>query len=130
MSRTTAAAVQAIIQTKSSISLTPFIEAANALVTECCTSTDYTVADLEKIERWLSAHLYTNRDPRRSQDKVDVIGATYQGQTGLGFDSSFYGQTAMRLDYKGGLAALNERIKKGRGRTVSMTWLGTEKEEL
>ena len=57
--RTTAAAVQGIIEHDATIPLTPFIEAASALVTQCCTDLDtaYVAAQLELIERWLSAHL-------------------------------------------------------------------------
>jgi len=46
----------------------------------------------------------------------------------VGFDTSHYGQMAMRLDYYGGLSELNEDIKNGTGGTPTITWMGTEDE--
>ena len=123
--RTTSAAVELIIETEVSISLTSFIEAANYLVTKCCTSTNYTAADLELIERWLAAHCYTIRDMRAESEKAGPVSEKLQSAVDLGFDTSHYGQMAMRLDIEGGLAALNERIKEGQMKTVSITYLGT-----
>ena len=65
MVRTTSSDVEGIIEVDASISLDPFIETANAFVTECCSSVStYDATRLELIERWLSAHMYTNRDMR------------------------------------------------------------------
>jgi len=133
MARTTSAAVSLIIETDVTISLTSFIEAANALVTQCCASSDtYTAANLELIERWLSAHIYTNRDPRAFEESVGRGAASQktQSRVDLGFDTSHYGQTAMRLDWEGGLSALNEQVKKGKSPTASVTWLGKTKAEV
>ena len=124
--RTTSAAVIEIIETDVDISLTPFIEAANALVTELCGDVAaYDDTRLELIERWLSAHFYTVRDPRTTTESVRNVAETFQHREDLGFDTSHYGQMAMRLDTNGGLAALNLRIKKGGGK-VSVDYLGTE----
>ena len=49
--RTTPAAVALIIEVDNDISLTPFIEAANALVTEHCSADDYDATRLELIEQ-------------------------------------------------------------------------------
>ena len=124
--RTTAVAVGKIIEVDAAISLDSFIEIANSLVTELCSEDDYDAARLEMIERYLSAHFYTNRDPRVTGESAGVS-ASYQMATSLGFDSSMYGQTAMRLDTQGGLARLNEEIKLGKRKTVSVNWLGTER---
>jgi len=130
MARTSVTAVDLIIEVDSSISRTPFIEAANALVTECCgDSANYTAAHLELIERWLSAHLYTVRDMRAESEKAGPVSEKKQSKVDLGFDSSHYGQTAMRLDWEGGLAALNNRIKKGQRQVAAVTWLGTEEDD-
>jgi hypothetical protein len=48
----------------------------------------------------------------------------------LGFDSSRYGQMAMRLDTDGNLAALNERAKKSGKAIASVVWLGKELGEI
>jgi hypothetical protein len=124
--RTTAEAVGLIIDVDSGISLTPFIEVANALVTKHCVDGAFTVAELELIERWLSAHFYAIRDPRTTQERAGSVGESYQSQVGLGFDVTHYGQMAMRLDWSGALALLNEQTKKGGRVTASVTWLGTE----
>lgn len=127
MARTTSTVVELIIEVDSNIVLTSFIEAANALVTQCCgDSSNYTTINLELIERWLSAHLYTVRDMRAESEKASSVSEKKQSKVDLGFDTSHYGQMAMRLDWEGGLAALNERIKKGKKSTVLATWVGVE----
>jgi len=132
MARTTSALVGGIIEWDSDdskstyIDMAPFIAVANALVTECCSADDYTTTRLELIERWLSAHCYTIRDMRAESEKAGSVSEKFQSKVDLGFDTSHYGQMAMRLDTEGGLAALNERIKKGKKVTVSVSWLGTE----
>ena len=131
MARTTSVLVAGIIEwdsdtTKSShIPLAPFISIANELVTECCGDGDYTATRLELIERWLSAHFYHHRDMKPEQEKAGSVSQKLQSKVDLGFDNTHYGQAAMRLDTEGGLAVLNERIKKGKRATVSVTWLGT-----
>ena len=120
--RTTAEAVGQIIAVNASISLTSFIEAASQLVTDNC---DGTETQLELVERWLSAHMYAMRDPRRTSDGAGGISASYQGTVGLGFDLTHYGQMAMRFDASGGLARLNEQAKSGSTKTPNVSWLGT-----
>ncbi len=126
--RTTDDNVEGIIEVDSGISLTPFIAAANHLVTQCCSSDDYDATQLELIERFLAAHLYTLRDPRAVQERAGSVGVTYQSKVDLGLSTSHYGQTAMALDFEGGLAALNAQTKKGSRRSVSVKYLGTEPE--
>ena len=130
--RTTDALVGGIIEVDSTITLTPFIAAANALVTQCCTNlaTDYTAAHLIVIETWLSAHFYTVRDMRASEERAGTVSERKQSAVDVGFYTSHYGQMAMTLDYYGGLAALNEQIKKGKRRGVSVSWLGQEETEV
>lgn len=129
MSRTTDENVSGIIDVSSGQDLTAFLLIANELVTECCGDSGYTDVRLELIERYLAAHFYTNYDPRATSEAAGSVSASYQGSTDKGFDSSFYGQTAMRLDTAGGLAALNEKIKKGIKSGVGVNWLGTPKTE-
>lgn len=133
MARTTKALIEKIIDVDAEIipdddAMEPFILMANELVTEVCTgdagpTTAYTDDRLELIERWLAAHFYTNRDPRTKSEKAGSVSESYQTQIDLGFDSSHYGQTAMRLDTNGGLAKLNEDTKAGKPR-VGVAWLG------
>ncbi len=137
MARTTKADVDTIIELDARIipndaALLPFITVANELVTECCVTngptTAYDATRLELIERWLTAHLYTNRDPRAVSERAGAVGAAYQSRVDLGFDTSHYGQTAMRLDTNGGLAVLNDSTKEGKPR-VGMFWAGTPADE-
>lgn len=121
MARTTDSAVEGIIEVGQNEILTPFIEAANALVTEVCTSSTYDDARLELIERWLSAHFYAIYDPRPESEKAGDVAAKYQTKVNLGFDVTHYGQMAMRLDTAGGLASLNTEAKSGGRVTASLT---------
>ncbi len=129
MARTTDALVEGIIEVDSAILLAPFIDAANMLVTKFCTDLvdDYTAAELIKIETWLAAHFYTVREGRAFEERAGPVSERKQSKVDLGFATSHYGQMAMTLDYYGGLAALNERIKQGKANRISVTWLGTEK---
>ena len=130
MASTTAALVAGIIEVDTSITLTPFISVANEFVTECCASATpaYSVARLALIETWLAAHIYTVRDMRAEQEKAGDVSEKKQSKVDLGFDTSHYGQTAMRLDTLGGLAALNASAKKGENTTLSTGWLGSADE--
>jgi len=65
---------------------------------------------------------------RAFQEKAGPVSETMQSRVDLGFDTSHYGQTAMRMDTDGNLAKLNEDIKKGKSPSVSVLWLGTEEE--
>jgi hypothetical protein len=124
--RTTYAEVAKIIEVDTTITtdLVPFIEAANALVTEVCTDSGYTTERLELIERWLSAHFYAIRDPRPETEKAGSVSVKYQSKVELGFDVTHYGQMAMRLATAGELAALNNQAKNGGKQTVGVSWLG------
>jgi hypothetical protein len=126
MARTDAASIAAIIEVDDSIDLTPFIDAANELVTECCLNAGYTDTRLKMIETWLAAHFYTTIDPRSSSESVGgAISNSYQSAVTYGFSTSHYGQQAMRLDSAGGLAALDKKILSGRSK-VSVKWLGSD----
>lgn len=117
--RTTAVAVRGIIDSITTVSMDPYIDAANELVTEVCApvlladgvTPRYSAGRLELIERYLGAHFYTIFDPRSASEKVSIITQRLQGKIDLGLDSSLYGQNAMRLDTAGGLAAMNNAMK-------------------
>jgi hypothetical protein len=131
MARTTSALVAGIIEVDEDINLTPFIEAANILVTQCCTdlTDDYTTDELEKIETWLAAHFYTVRDMRAVSEKAGSVSERFQSKVDLGLSTSHYGQMAMTLDYQGGLASLNKEVINGVSKNVGVTYIGTTKEE-
>ena len=127
--RTTAAAVGLIIAVNADISLTPFIEVASAIVTKHCTDADFTAAELELVERWLSAHMYRMRELQVAEKHAAPVGQSFNSVLYTGFDNSTYGQMAMRIDWSGALSALNEQAKKGGLLTAGVTWLGTPVED-
>jgi hypothetical protein len=127
MARTTSIAVSAIIEADVNISLDPFIEAANSLVTDICSDSSYTAAKLELIERWLAAHFYAVRDPRSAEEAAGSVRQRFQYKVDLNLAVTTYGQQAMILDTDGNLAALNKQITDGRGNmTFGVSWLGTD----
>lgn len=137
MPRTDATQVGAVIELDDSIVLDPFINAANELVTEACaplTVTDpvtgtvslaYSDVRLAMIETWLAAHFYAMRDPRMTSVAPTGLSVSYENRVDLGFNLSRYGQQAMRLDTRGGLAALDAKIKKGGKGKLGFYWLGS-----
>lgn len=127
----TSADVEEIIEVDSTISLTPFMNAAIALVTECCSTDDYDDTRLNMISIWLSAHFYAIRDSRTVYEGVGGgVNEKYQSKVDLGFDVTHYGQMAMRLDTAGGLAKLNQQMKKGGALTAGITWVGLPLSEI
>jgi len=120
--RTTDEAVEGIIEVDANIPLTPFIETASSLVDDVAASSAAPgAARLELIERYLSAHFYTLRDPRPTSEKAGPVGASYQSKVDLGLNTSHYGQMAISLDPTGVLASASG------GRRIGVaTWLGTE----
>lgn len=124
--RTTETAVKGIIEVDaiSVSSLEPFISIANELVTEKCGGLGYSDTRLELIERWLSAHFYTVRDPRVTSETAGPVSASYQSSVSLGLNSSHYGQTALRLDTMGGLASLEQGSLNGGRKIINISHIG------
>lgn len=115
MARTTDEAVQALLQYDSSISVTPFIEAATVVVdrvSSCASSKGeaLTSTELELIERWLAAHYYTVRDQRYKSKSTEKASAT--------FETINYLDTAMAIDRSGCLSGISKQ------KTVGLFWLG------
>lgn len=140
MPRTTKTLIEEIIEVDASIipndaAMLPFITMANEIVTEVCTgaagpTVAYSDDRLTLIETWLAAHFYTNRDPRAKSEGAGGVTASYESQIALGFGSSLFGQTAMRIDTNGGLAKLDADSKKGGKPRVGVSWLGTPHSEI
>jgi hypothetical protein len=103
MPRVTDSEVKEIIDT--TITTTPFIAAANLIVTANLADKNLGADLLKEIERWLAAHLVAIRDPRSSDLKMGTSSTKFQGQTGLGLDHTSYGQQVKILDYTGTLAS-------------------------
>jgi len=124
--RTTDAAVKGIIEVDATISTTPFIEAASAIVDDECVDSGYDSTRLELIERWLSAHFYAIRDKQVSSEKAGSVGEVFQFKLGLNLAVTMYGQMAMQVDTQGNLANLSKRTEKGFSSGAKVVWLGTE----
>jgi hypothetical protein len=123
MIRTSKLAVAKIIELDDTINAGDIdfaMEAANALVDAVCLESSYSDALLELIERWLSAHFYSIRDPRAEKEGADDVDVKYQGETKTGLEHTSYGQQAMTLDHKGNLAAVNNNSKNAKSGKVSL----------
>ena len=114
MPRTTFGEVSAIVDVDDGDDLTPFIGAANDLVTEVCAKPayGYSVSRLARIECWLAAHFYCVWKPREKMEGAGKVQAVYQSTLDIGFNLTHYGQQVLRLDTAGGLAALDNSLKK------------------
>lgn len=97
------------------------IDAALCIIDEACDYADGTLKD--KITCWLAAHLLAHWDRRSVSEKAADTAQTFQSAVGLGFNSSHYGQTAMRLDISGCLAELDKQVETAPGIKASMTLL-------
>lgn len=127
MSRTTSAAVEAVLQgdydSTASPPLSPFIETASAVVDRvatCATRKSWALSstELELIERWLAAHFYCQGDPAYVARSTAGASGSFTGQFGMGLDNTRYGQQALAMDTSGCLAAL------AKGRRAGAAWLG------
>lgn len=108
--------VKAIINTSlSSSDVEPFITSANMIVTAKCADL-YSAAELVELEKWLSAHFVSIRDPSRSAVVSQTAGKTSQqyglvGAGAQGLQATPYGQQVMILDYNSALSSLGTRNK-------------------
>jgi hypothetical protein len=131
--RTTPALVGGIVQVTAGVDVTPYIYAANMLTTNLCTypkpggspnqipySDGFINSQMELIERWLSAHLYSINSNQLSQAKAGSVAVGFQYKVDLNLSATMYGQQAMLLDQQGALAAWNNTTKTKRQITITM----------
>lgn len=108
--------------------LRPHIRAAENLVNwlenTCDVDNVLTNGQLRDIETWLAAHFYNIRDQGYQTKSTQSASGTFQGQTAMHLQSSYWGQTAMLLDVTGCLAKLNKEMEEGGKRKVKVKWLG------
>ena len=120
MPRATEAEVLQIIDTTlTSEEVTPFLSAANLLVSSICVDVGYSDDLLEEVERWLTAHLIAVRDPRVSKEKIGDANVEYHGRSGLGLDHTPYGQQVKILEYQGKLAELDTKKRPAEVKTIA-----------
>lgn len=90
-----------------------FINTAHLMVEDLLTGEGLAENTLTEIERYLAAHLLTLRDPRPQQEKIgSEYSVTYQGKSGMGLQSTQYGQMALTLDTTGKLAEASMALKQ------------------
>lgn len=127
--RTKESAVRGVIETDSTVEITPFIVTANSIVDWLDTQDTEGLLNsntLELIERYLAAHFYqANRDRNYQSKSTGRASGTFQGVTGKLLESTDPGQTALLLDVTGKLAELGKGVLR-----PSLLWLGTAEDSL
>lgn len=111
MARSNVDDVKDILDTDlSDAQITAFLNVANRLVTAHLTDKGLASTTLQDIEMFLAAHLASHRDMRAERESIaGEYSVTYQGDTGMGLDATFYGQTVKQLDSSGTLASLGQK---------------------
>lgn len=127
--RTTDSAVGAIIDITSGTDITPFIEAASAVVDDHCAPLAYGATRLELIERWLAAHFFAVYDGQIASEKADEVSQAFQYDVGKYLEFTKYGQMAIILDNLGGLAAWQAAIESGKVLPRQLFWGGKKCDE-
>ena len=131
--RTTALLVSALVDVQTGKDITPFITAGNLLTTAVCTyqkspyTDGYIGSQMEIIERWLSAHFYTVFDNQLTMAKAGTVAVGYQNKVDFGLKTSMYGQQAIILDFRGGLAAHDNTAQIKRKIKIGLMWMGTRR---
>lgn len=129
MAFTTPVQVESIIEVDPNAlnpDLVPFIDAAHELVVELCVPEGYSAFRLEQIERWLAAHFYAIRDPRKDSEKAGPVSEKNQYKLGLNLLVTTYGQQAAMLDTAGKLAENSKSAEEGKRTSVGLLWGGTK----
>lgn len=108
--------------------LTPFIRVASLLVTRvaaAAAAVGVTLSTDEQLEMetLLAAHNYCCADRTRASLRTGMSSAVYDGKTGLGLDSTLYGQLAKMMDRSGSIGGIAS------GEAPAVAWLGIEPEE-
>jgi hypothetical protein len=125
--RTTERAVKAILGDNydGTAGLSPFIDTATILVDRIVAadaSSEMPAAALERVEAYLAAHFYAHSDQITASRSTGRASGSFQGQTGMGFDATLYGQTAKRLDATGLLVKLDQPLRP----KATCAWLGKQ----
>ncbi len=111
MARVTDVEVKEIFDTD--IDTTPFINTANALVTNKLASEGLDDDTLKQIELYLAAHFACAKDPRITNEKIGDASNTYQlPKNGSGLNATAYGEAAIMLDSTGILLNSTKQVAK------------------
>lgn len=110
MPRVTVEEVRKIIDTDiTDNEIQAFIATANSLVDSVLPNQGISEELLIEIEKWLSAHFVSIKDPRLRQLRIGEVTETYYGRGGEGLNHTPYGQQVLLLDYTGSFANLGKR---------------------
>lgn len=85
-----------------------FIEDANAIVTAHLSDCGLSADLLERIEKYIAAHLAILRDRRLATASVGQTRVRFQGRQTMHLNATDYGQQAMLLDSSGCLRSLGD----------------------
>lgn len=110
--------------------ITAFLTTAAAVMNEVFQPEDQLSDELlTEIEKWLAAHFIAcTRVQQLQSSKAGTVEAVFQGRTGFGLRSTYYGQTVLRLDTTGKLVRLENQsspfnaLKKA---TITLIGAGT-----
>lgn len=100
MAKPSVSDVKTIIDTSlSDPNIQSYIDDASAVVDEV-----YPNKDKLLLKKWMAAHLMATTRERQAQT-MDAVGQSvrYAGKTGMGLDSTTYGQQLKSLDFEGKL---------------------------
>jgi GTPase involved in cell partitioning and DNA repair len=121
MARTTVDDVKNILDDTSLTDgiITAYIDDANVFVTAHLTGEGLSDSVLEKIEKWITAHMITvTRERMAAKEGAGGAEITYTGKWGEGMKSTPYGQMAIELDTSDTLLDMTEGKKESSSRAV------------
>lgn len=103
--------------------LTPYMAVASSVVDQivlCAARKGVTIsaADQTLLQTWIGAHAYQMADPGYSSRSTLSASGQFQGQTGMRFEMTRFGQMALTLDPSGCLENIGKRQK------ASFVWTG------
>jgi len=102
--------------------LDAFIADANMLVDEVLVPlNELSDGRLTIIEKYLACHLLATKDrpTQASKHHTDLV-IHYQGKTGMGLESTYYGQQVLMYDSTGKLAELSQPTKERNVKRASL----------
>lgn len=87
-----------------------FCDSASDLVADKFANSGLSDSRVERIGLFLAAHFASANSPVMQSERTGPHQWTRQGETGMGLDSTYYGQMAKTLDTTGVLGNLGTRI--------------------
>lgn len=86
-----------------------FINSSHTLIQKNLLGKGLSNDELIEIHKYLAAHFASLMDQRKRSERVAEVSKTYQGDTGMYFEATHYGQMALALDTTGTLASLGQQ---------------------